>query len=93
MAIFVGAIKKKIILNVGVDINGAILMQIKYRKPDGTVGFWTANKESSTSISYITATTRDLDRGGTWKFQAYIETPDWSDHGNIVELNIKEVLT
>lgn len=93
MSVFVGALGKKIVLNVGVDISAATTRQIKYEKPDGTTGYWTAVEESTTSISYTTTAATDLDDKGNWKLQAYIVTPTWTDHGNIARMTVKETLT
>ena len=92
MSIYLNTIGLKIILDVGVNIDAATLRQIKYIKPCGTLGFWSAQKESSTSISYTTASASDLNTKGTWKLQAYIETSAWTSYGNVTEMIIKETL-
>jgi len=93
MSVFIGAIGKKIVLNVGVNISAATTRQIKYEKPSGTTGYWTAVEESTTSISYTTTAATDLNEDGNWKLQAYIVTPTWTDHGNIARMLVKETLT
>ena len=92
MSVFKGAIGQKIILNVGVDISAATTRQIKYWKSDGTSGAWTAAEESSTSISYTTTAASDLNIVGEWRLQAYVVTPDWTDHGDIMRLVVKNTL-
>jgi len=92
MSVFKGAIGQKIILNVGVDISAATTRQIKYWRSDGTSGAWTAAEESSTSISYTTTSASDLSIVGLWKLQAYVVTPDWTDHGDIVRIDVKNTL-
>ena len=92
MSVFKGTIGQKIILSVGVDISAATTRQIKYRKPDGTTGAWTAIEESTTSISYTTTAVTDLNISGTWQLQAYVITPSWTTHGEIVRLKVKETL-
>lgn len=92
MAVFVGAIGQKIILNVEADISAATTRQIKYEKPDGTSGYWTAVEESTTSISYTTTAATDLNLDGNWELQAYVVTPAWTDHGNIARMLVKKAL-
>jgi len=92
MYVYSEVIRLKIILNVGVNIDASTTRRIKYRKPDGTSGYWSAAIESSTSISYTTTSIYDLDLKGNWKLQAYIITPTWTNHGDIRRLNVKEHL-
>ena len=92
MYVFQGAIGQKIVLNVEVDISAASTKQIKYTKSDGTVGYWTAAEETTTSISYTTTSASDLNIKGIWKLQAYIVTPGWTDHGDIVQMLVKPTL-
>ena len=92
MSVFVGAIGQKIVLDVGVDISAATTKQIKYQKPNGTTGNWTAAEETTTSISYTTTAATDLDVDGTWRFQAYVITSSWTKHGEIDKETIKETL-
>jgi len=91
--IFRGAIGVKIILDVEIDISAATLRTIKYRKPSGVISSWTGTPEADNrSISYTTTVATDLDESGTWKLQAYVETPSWSLNGAIAKLNIEEPL-
>lgn len=92
MSVFKGTIGQKIILNVGVDISTATTRRIKYLKPDGTEGYWSAAEESTTSISYTTTAATDLNIAGTWRLQAYVVTPSWTTHGEMVRLMVKETL-
>jgi hypothetical protein len=91
MAIFIGDIGTKIILDVGLDISEATVRKIKYSKPDGGVGDWPAAQETVMSISYITQA-GDISISGRWKLQAYIETLTWKRHGEVGMLNIKPIL-
>jgi len=92
MYVYQGAIGQKITLNIGVSIVGASVRQIKYEKPDGTDGYWTAAQESATEISFTTTVVTDLDKIGNWKLQAYIVMPTWTDHGDIARLTVKKHL-
>ena len=60
-------------LITGVNISGASLMKIKYRKPSGTSGDWPATMVSSSGvIKYDIASAYVLDEIGTWTVWAYI---------------------
>lgn len=87
--IFQGAVGRKIVLKVYVDITSATILRIKYTKPDGTRGYFDAIENTPTSMSYTTVSKSDLDVLGTWILQAYVVTPTWSDHGNIARLFVK----
>lgn len=92
--IFKGDIGTKIILNTGSDLSTGTLFKIYYRKPDGTTGFWTAQKESdNTSISYTTLSSSDLDVVGTWVLQSYVEISGWKGFGVSVNLIVGTPVT
>jgi hypothetical protein len=92
MYAYQGAVGLKIILNVGADVSSATTKHIKYLKPDGTIGYWEAEEESITSISYTTTSSSDLDIKGLWRLQAYVVTPTWENYGEICELLIESGL-
>ena len=89
---FEGSIGQKIICDCGVDISLATTRTIKYQKPNGTTGSWTAAQETTTSISYTTTAITDLNFTGIWRFQSYVITPTWTHHGEIDKKMIKENL-
>lgn len=62
------------------NITGATSTKIKYQKPDGTTGDWTADVVSGRYLQYQTLS-NDLDQAGTWKFQAYLTLGGWIGHG------------
>lgn len=61
-------------LTTGQDITSADPVQIKYRKPSGTTGAWTAsiNDASEGIIEYTMADANQLDESGWWTFWAYV---------------------
>jgi hypothetical protein len=61
----------EIILDTGVDITSATTHDIKYKKPDGTLGSWTGTIKDTTKVSY-TIIASDLDQSGEYEVQAYI---------------------
>jgi hypothetical protein len=88
MSVFIGDIGVKIILDVGIDITAATAQKIKYRKPSGEFGSWTAVQETSTSISYTTIAATDLNEIGNWLLQSYVITPSWTLSGKIAKFNV-----
>lgn len=91
-SVFKGAIGQKIILEVGINISAATTRTIKYRKPNGPLLTWAAAEETTTSISFTTTLASDLNKTGTWKFQAFVITPTWTEHGEIDRLQVKPPL-
>ena len=88
MSVFIGDIGIKIILEVGADITTAISQKIKYRKPSGERGVWTATQETATSISYTTIAATDLNEIGVWLLQSYVTMPSWALSGKIAKFSV-----
>jgi len=82
----------KIILNVSATITGGSAWKIYYEKPSGDTGSWTAIEESSTSISYTTTGTADIDEVGTWQLQAWVTTPGWVLYGEKADLTVESII-
>ncbi len=76
--IFVGQSKLRFQATTGVDITSADPVLIKYKKPDGTTGSWTATigTESTGIIYYDLTSVSDLDQAGLWTFWAHITFSD-----------------
>ena len=92
--IFKGDIGTKIILNTNTDLATGSVFKIYYRKPDGTTGSWTAQKESDNkSISYTTQVVSDLDIAGTWVIQSYVEISGWKGYGVSVNMIVGTPVT
>lgn len=80
MNTFVGDIIE-IALETFINLTG-LTLQIKYRKPDGTPGFWPAAIDPTDNSIMIYETTEfDLDVFGTWRLQAF------ATYNNIVRLH------
>ena len=90
--LFVGSIGEQIILNVGLDISTATNQEIRYKRPNGTVGRWDAELYDGQSIVYVTKTEDDLNLPGTWELQSYVELPDWSGYGDIASVVVYDKL-
>jgi hypothetical protein len=69
---YVGEVGTSIVLDTGIALAGATVIQIKYLKPDGTTGYWSASIVDSTKVSYTLAA-NNIDQAGTWAFQSYVE--------------------
>ena len=76
--IFTGQSALRIQLTCGQDINDAIEQEIRYRKPDGTEGGWSASVEDADNgiIYYDISGETELDEPGTWTFWAYVKFSD-----------------
>lgn len=62
----------RISLDTKADLSTATAQVIKYKKPDGTSGQFTATNGGSGVIYYQVANSSDLDQAGRWSFWAYL---------------------
>jgi len=76
--IYVGQYSLQIRLTTGVDITSASALLVKYKKPDGTEGSWTATEYDATTgvIYYDFTKASELDQAGTWTFWAHVTFSD-----------------
>ena len=90
-AIFVGQNKLRIQLTTNVDITGATELLIKYKKPDGTTGSWTATSSDDTNgVIYYDLTDDELDQKGDWTIWAHVTFSDSREApGEVVKVNIR----
>jgi len=72
-------------VDVGVDISAASTVDLKVRKPDGSIVTWTGsiNGSVNTQIDY-TIVTDDLDQTGKYTLQSYVVTATWTGRGESV---------
>jgi hypothetical protein len=84
--VFLNDIGTLINVDVGSDITGATVHQIKYIKPDGSSGNW----DATVSTQYLQYTTADgdLDELGDWEVQAYVETASGKWHGEVTRFKV-----
>jgi hypothetical protein len=68
----------RIELTTDVDITGATLLEIRYKKPvSGDTGEWTAIVgDPGAGMIYYDLTGTELDEVGTWTFWAYVTFSD-----------------
>ena len=81
----------KISLEVGIDVSAYPILKIKYKKPNGVSGYWTATLDpTDDSVIYYICDSSDLDINGNWRIQAYVESLVAKGHGRIVDLKVFE---
>ena len=85
--VYVGDIGTEFVLDCGVAINTATVMEIRIKKPSGAVATWTATLSGTQSVRYVAAA-NDIDEAGAWKMQAYVDTPDWRGLGETFVLQV-----
>lgn len=85
----------RIVLNTAMDISGYGTLKIRYRKPNGFTGSWTATVYPGTTESMMyECLETDLDIPGIWAVQAYIAATGFRLHGLWAEFTVyKSVLT
>lgn len=84
---YVGDIGVKIVVDTGIDISNATVLQLKVRKPDNTEVDWTATFEGLTKLSY-TIISGDWTQAGRYLLQSYVETPTWKAKGETTSFEV-----
>lgn len=76
--IYVGQTALIIRVNTGINLATASILQIKYKKEDGSTGTWTATVYNSSRgvIQYQIASANDLDQSGDWDAWSYVTFAD-----------------
>jgi hypothetical protein len=86
--VYVNDIGTEIILDTGVDISGAIVLKVEFRRPDGSVGSWVAAEDSvNTRLKYVTLA-GDLKQAGVWKLQGYVELDNFKGRTATVDMEV-----
>jgi hypothetical protein len=82
-----------IVLDTNVDLNAvsATALAIKYRKPSGATGSWSASIHQSTKLIYNFANS-DLDEVGLWKAQAFFTVAGKNAICDIVTFDVTQKL-
>jgi hypothetical protein len=84
--VYVGDTGTLIELDTGVSLAGATVLEIKVRKPDGTLATWSASA-SATKLAYTTQPTT-LDQAGVWRLQASVTLPSGKWLGETALLSV-----
>lgn len=76
-------------VSVGEDVSLATTLELRIRKPDGTVENWTATKDPliDTQINH-TVSAGDLDQVGEYRLNSYIVLPTWTGHGETARFDV-----
>jgi len=66
----------RLILKTGINISGFTILEVRFKRPNGTTGIWTASVYSgdNTWMEYITSTA-DINIAGIWAVQVFVESP------------------
>ena len=92
----IGTTFRATILDNGVtkDISSATVMQLTFRKPDGTevtkTAVWTTDGTDG-KMQYV-AVLNDLNLAGRWVVQGYVETPAGKWHSSLYNFLVMENL-
>lgn len=70
-------------LATGMDLSGASVTRILYKKPNGIKSYWTATV-SGQNLQYVVSN-GDIDVEGTWQFQSYIEVGGKKGYGLVAK--------
>lgn len=92
--IFVGQYALQIQLTCGQDITDATSLGVGYRKPDGTIGTWTATAVTAATgvIKYDLTSSSELDKPGVWRFWSYVKFSDGREaYGDVIEQTVTTV--
>lgn len=93
-----GDIGQPIRVNCKIDVSGASVMRIEYRKPSGTKSYWIATAYedeelgTTTKIQFITTAATDVPESGVWQLQPYVEKGTWKKRGIIAEMYVYPTL-
>jgi hypothetical protein len=68
-------------VNTGIDLSGADVRRILYKKPSGTRGYWPATADGQVLVYAVQA--GDIDQSGIWSFQSYIEVSGRKGFGDV----------
>lgn len=85
--IYEGQVGVKLELETSSDLSGATTAEIKYKKPGGATGAWTATVDG-TKIYYITLLADDLDKRGVLQVQAHVSGVGFDLLGETAEVQI-----
>jgi hypothetical protein len=88
--IYIGQVGVLIELDTQDSLTGATKAEIRYRKPDKSVGAWVGIIDG-TKITYLIDNEEVLNLSGSWLLQAYAEGPGWALLGETVTLPIYNV--
>lgn len=91
----VGAVGFAIFIDTGLDLSSASSVKIRYQKPGGDTGEWTAEDhieeidgETVYGARYVTTDAADLDEEGTWTLQVHVVMSTFTGAGWPAKLKV-----
>lgn len=81
---------------VGLPLATALDINLKIKKPDGTLVNWVPTIYTfGTVYNYLTYTIADgdLDQVGLWELQSYVEFANWTGRGNTINFQVWDIFT
>jgi hypothetical protein len=85
--LYVGDVGSEIILETGMDLTGALSLNIIGRRPDFSEFVWTATQHELTHVKHVTALD-ELNMDGIWTLQSDVEMLNGNWLGESVSLEI-----
>ena len=79
---------------VPVDLSSAGLLELKFQQPDGVVVTKTAllTTDGTDGKQYYSTEAGFLSLPGLWRWQPYLELPDWQGHGDPLSFWVEDNL-
>lgn len=72
----------RLVLNASIDLSGYTDLYIKFKRPNGSMGFWDATLDPlDNNRMYYDTTDSDLDMEGNWTVQGHAEAANIHLHG------------
>lgn len=86
---YVDEIGTEVIVDCGRNITSAELLEIKVKKPDGTLATWTAEvyTANKTKIRYVTVA-GDFDQSGQYEVQSHVKMSGWDGLGATAQFEV-----
>jgi hypothetical protein len=76
----------RIVIETDTDISSADSAEIRYQKPSGEIGAWSASVTGDV-IEYNTLE-GDIDEPGIWHMQGYIDMGSWKGSTSVVKFTM-----
>lgn len=77
-------------IETGIDLSG-LTLELLFRKPDGTKGYWNASIDpNDSSIALFTTQQSSLDIKGVWRFQIFAYNNYVKLHGKFFDVKVDE---
>jgi hypothetical protein len=93
MILFTGQSLITIKLDTGIDVSGATMKRMLYKKPSGVKGYFPVTSvEGTTKLVVSNLSPADLNEQGPWEMQAYVEIGGLKGYGKIIKQEVQLAL-